>query len=158
MYALYYLLPCTADLSFDLLIGHKQAARGYRLSFYVIFYQYPNFFTFQKRHGIITPMVDKKDAEPMIPAPKPEEPKPEVEGYMDIKLAIHKSAIKLCNSVEFRGLTKVKDGYILDIMLKGLSKEFNQFQGSRKFVQGLKITGAEDPEIYDKIVSLAHFG
>lgn len=103
-------------------------------------------------------MVDKKDAEPMIPTPKPEEPKPEVEGHMDIKFAIHTSAIKLCNSVEFRNLTKVKDGYVLDIMLKGLSKEFNQLQGSRKFVQGLKITGVDDPEIYNKIVALAHFG
>lgn len=101
-------------------------------------------------------MTEEK-GEPMIPTPPVEEAKPSVDGYMDIKLAIHKSAIKLCNSVEFRSITKAKKGYKLDIMLKGLSKEFNQFQGSRKLVEGLEITGVDDPDIYDKIVSLAHF-
>ena len=101
-------------------------------------------------------MVESK-GEPMIPTPPVEEDKPTVEGHMDIKLAIHKSAIKLCNSVEFRSIKKTKKGYQLDLMLKGLSKEFNQFQGSRKLVEGLEITGVDDPDIYNKIVSLAHF-
>lgn len=101
-------------------------------------------------------MVEEK-GEPMIPTPLIEDDKPSVDGHMDIKLAIHKSAIKLCNSVEFRSIAKTKKGYKLDIMLKGLSKEFNQLQGTRKLVEGLEITDAADKDIYNKIVSLAHF-
>ena len=101
--------------------------------------------------------IDGIEVESMTPEPKPEAEKPSIGGYLDLKLAVHKSSMSLCNSVEFRSIEETKTGYKLNIMLKGLSKEFNQLQGSRKLVEGLELTGATDPDIRDKIISLAHF-
>lgn len=101
-------------------------------------------------------MVDKQER--MEPTIKPEPDKPTAEGHLELKLAIHKNALSLCNSVEFRRIEELKKGgYELDILLKGLSKEFNQLQGSRKLINGLKVTGVDDPDIKDKLISLAHF-
>lgn len=101
--------------------------------------------------------IDGILTEPMVPSPPVEESKPVAVGELDIKLAVHKAAMSLCNSVEFRDIKKTKTGCDLEIMLKGLSKEFNQLQGSRKLIKGLSITGPSDPDLKDKIISLAHF-
>ena len=101
-------------------------------------------------------MTDKK--EPMAPTSKVKEKPPEATGDIDLKLAVHKAAIKLCNTVEFRKIEKEEDGYIMTLMLKGLSSEFNQLQGSRRLVEGFKITGVNDPDILDNLRALAHFG